>query len=77
MHATGEVNDTLNACDLNAASCVSTFSDDEKHFITPWSFDAPRPDAIEQLIRVATGGAPSPCVLRASRLASLDYQTVH
>ncbi|KAI3434790.1 hypothetical protein D9Q98_002848 [Chlorella vulgaris] len=51
----GEVNETLNACPLDAPSCISTLSDDEEHFAAPWQFDGTREEAIEQLISIATG----------------------
>ncbi len=33
----GESETTLNVCDEEAASCVSTQNDDEAHFLAPWS----------------------------------------
>ncbi|KXZ47949.1 hypothetical protein GPECTOR_31g311 [Gonium pectorale] len=35
----GEVNGTLNTCSLTAPSCVSVMSDDEAHFVPPWTYD--------------------------------------
>ena len=51
-----QVNETLNACPLDAASCVSTLNDDEAHFSAPWEFDGSRDDAVAALIAVVTGG---------------------
>lgn len=31
-----QVNETLNACPLDAPSCISTLNDDEPHFAAPW-----------------------------------------
>jgi hypothetical protein len=56
----GEVNETLNACTLDSASCVSTLSDDEAHFAAPWAFDGERGAAIELLLAVAGGGQFDP-----------------
>lgn len=54
-HSQAQVNETLNACPLDAPSCISTLSDDEEHFAAPWQFDGTREEAIEQLISIATG----------------------
>ena len=51
-----QVNETLNACPLDAASCVSTLNDDEAHFSAPWEFDGSRDAAVAALIAVVTGG---------------------
>lgn len=56
----GEVNETLNACGLNKASCVSTLNDDESHFMAPWEFEMDRDEAIGKLVSVSTGGAYAP-----------------
>ena len=32
----GEVNETLNTCNLDTPSCISTLNDDEGHFAAPW-----------------------------------------
>ncbi|EFN57033.1 hypothetical protein CHLNCDRAFT_143734 [Chlorella variabilis] len=56
----GEVNETLNACDLGSSSCISTLSDDEQHFAAPWQFDGDRAAAIDLLLTVAGGGAFDP-----------------
>jgi hypothetical protein len=53
----GVENDTLNACSLNVESCVSTYNDDEVHFVPPWEWTSPnKQSAIDQLLSVATGG---------------------
>lgn len=52
----GEVNETLNACSMNKASCVSTLNDDEAHFMAPWEFEMDREEAVERLVSVSTGG---------------------
>ncbi|KAK9809270.1 hypothetical protein WJX72_012458 [[Myrmecia] bisecta] len=56
----GEVEGTLNACALNAQSCISTQNDDELHFVAPWQYDEDREKAISHLIDVATGGSYDP-----------------
>jgi uncharacterized protein (DUF1499 family) len=56
----GEVNGTLNACPLDAESCVSTLNDDEGHFAAPWSFDETSKEAADRLVNVATGGVYEP-----------------
>jgi len=56
----GEINNTLNACNLDSQSCISTLNDDEVHFAPPWQFDGPQSDAINRLIEVATGGQFEP-----------------
>ncbi|KAL4446811.1 hypothetical protein ABPG77_008055 [Micractinium sp. CCAP 211/92] len=56
----GEVNETLNACPLDAPSCISTLNDDELHFAAPWQFDGDQQAAIEQLLAVACGGEFEP-----------------
>jgi uncharacterized protein (DUF1499 family) len=56
----GEINNTLNACNLQSQSCISTLNDDEVHFAPPWQFDGPQADAVQQLISVATGGKYEP-----------------
>jgi len=40
--AAGEVNDTLNACNLASTSCVSTLNDDEAHFLAPFMYEGDR-----------------------------------
>ncbi|KAG7673061.1 hypothetical protein Ndes2526B_g05369 [Nannochloris sp. 'desiccata'] len=56
----GEINNTLNACNLQSQSCISTLNDDEVHFAPPWQFDGPQADAINRLIEIATGGQFEP-----------------
>lgn len=56
----GEVNNTLNACELSAPSCVSTLNDDALHFYAPWQYEGSTEDAVSQLIAVATGGQYEP-----------------
>ena len=60
----GAVNDTLNACNLEAQSCVSTLNDDELHFAAPWQFDGTPDDAVARLVDVATGGAYDPGLIQ-------------
>lgn len=55
----GEVETTLNVCNEDAISCVSTSNDDEAHFLPPWSYDGPRDAAINHLVSIATGGGAS------------------
>jgi len=52
----GELDGALNACPLNAVSCVSVYSDDEEHFTAPWVIPGAREAALEELVRVAVGG---------------------
>jgi uncharacterized protein (DUF1499 family) len=56
----GEINNTLNACNLESQSCISTLNDDEVHFAPPWQFDGSQDAAVNQLIEVATGGKFEP-----------------
>lgn len=60
----GLVNETLNACNLESASCISTLNDDAEHFEAPWEFDGDRATAVARLIEVATG-APACMWLRS------------
>lgn len=53
--AYAQVNDTLNSCAFDAASCISTSNDDKKHFTAPWSYDGDRAEAVDRLVAVATG----------------------
>lgn len=73
----GEVNNTLNACSLEAQSCYSTLNDDELHFAPPWQYESSTPEAIEHLIAVATGGAYAPGLINTpfgvSRLDAAGY----
>lgn len=50
-----QVETTLNVCNEDAISCVSTSNDDEAHFLPPWSFDGTREAAIDHLVSIATG----------------------
>ena len=50
-----QVNDTLNSCAFDAASCISTSNDDKKHFTAPWSYDGDPVEAADRLVAVATG----------------------
>ncbi|PSC72961.1 hypothetical protein C2E20_3641 [Micractinium conductrix] len=56
----GEVNETLNTCNLDTPSCISTLNDDEGHFAAPWMFDGDRDAAVARLVEVATGGDYAP-----------------
>jgi hypothetical protein len=51
----GEVKGTLNTCDLDAPSCVSSQNDDESHFVAPWMYDGSPSEAADLLVSVATG----------------------
>lgn len=55
MPASAQVNDTLNSCAFDAASCISTSNDDKKHFTAPWSYDGDPAEAVDRLVAVATG----------------------
>mmetsp|Transcript_17183 Transcript_17183/g.43623 ORF Transcript_17183/g.43623 Transcript_17183/m.43623 type:complete len:328 (-) Transcript_17183:974-1957(-) len=59
----GEVGGTLNTCDLDAPSCVSSQNDDEAHFVAPWMYDGFTAKAVEELLAVATGGPYDPMLL--------------
>lgn len=48
----GEVGGTLNNCRLQSASCASSMSDDDEHFVAPWEYEGPRAEAVEKLIQV-------------------------
>jgi len=51
----GEINGALNICKLQDQSCVSSFNEDEDHFIAPFEFDLPIADGIQRLVQIATG----------------------
>ncbi|KAK9836928.1 hypothetical protein WJX81_000307 [Elliptochloris bilobata] len=57
VNCVGEVNDTLNSCAFDAASCISTSNDDREHFTAPWIYDGEPAEAVDQLVAVATGGS--------------------
>ncbi len=57
----GEVEGSLNACQLDYSSCVSTSNDDEEHFVPPWQYDNKTDDAVRRLIDVATGAFLPSC----------------
>jgi uncharacterized protein (DUF1499 family) len=48
----GEVDGTLNTCELSSDSCISTQNDDARHFVAPWMYDGPREEAVELLVQV-------------------------
>ena len=54
----GEINNSLNACEYSAASCVSSQNDDEKHFVLPWQYEGNQASAISNLLDIATGTVP-------------------
>lgn len=61
--APGQVNETLNACPLDAPSCISTLNDDELHFAAPWQAGCGAWRAVPCRL-------PSRSVLRPAGLAS-------
>lgn len=73
----GEVNSTLNACPLSSESCVSTLNDDELHFAAPWQYEESTATAVDELIRIATGGDYEPGLIAepfgVSRLEAAGY----
>ena len=71
----GEVGGTLNVCPLDTLSCSSTQNDDEQHFVAPWMYDCSREEAIEQLVSVATGRAPTTSSFFADRSWALLCQS--
>ena len=44
---------TLDTCAEGAASCVSSFADDETHFLNPWSYGGSRDDELRRFRRAA------------------------
>lgn len=73
----GEVNSTLNTCPLSSESCVSTLNDDELHFAAPWQYEGTPATAVDELIRIATGGDYEPGLIAepfgVSRLEAAGY----
>lgn len=63
----GEVSGTLNTCDLDSPSCVSSQNDDEAHFVAPWMYDGSAAQAVEELVAVATGRAAGTVVMAVDR----------
>ncbi|KAK9862171.1 hypothetical protein WJX84_010014 [Apatococcus fuscideae] len=50
----GEIDSTLNACNLQSPSCVSSQNEDESHFEAPWQYEGSQKAAVKRLIKAVT-----------------------
>lgn len=55
----GEIDSTLNACNLTSPSCVSSQNEDESHFEAPWQYEGSQKEAVKRLIKAVTGAVPA------------------
>ena len=55
----GEIDSTLNACNLTSPSCVSSQNEDESHFEAPWQYEGSQKAAVKRLIKAVTGSSPA------------------